>query len=164
MKKFFVFVAVTLVSFGANAQSYFGGFGQPERQTSAAVYGGNNALRGGTAMEVVAIDVRPVTIQKDTGLARSAGYSAAGAVLGGLAASAIKHHETRRVAQVIGTLAGGAAGAMLASPSKTKGQAIIFRDQASGRVFSVVQADSNVRPGQTGYAVETGGELRFIPN
>lgn len=164
MKAIFTFVAAIVVTFSAQAQSYFGGFGQPDRQTSAAVYGGNNALRGGSAHEVVVLDVRPVTIQKDAGLARSAGYSAAGAVLGGLAGSAIKHHETRRIAQVVGGLAGGAVGAMLASPSQQKGQAVIFRDISSGRVFSVVQADSNARPGQTGYAVEIGGELRFVPN
>lgn len=164
MKKFFVAI-LALVSFSANAQMMgYGGFGAPEREISAGTYGGHNALRGATeTFEVEVIQVREVEIKPQASTTRQAAMGAAGAAVGGMLGNAVKHQDTRRIATVLGGVVGGVAGAMLASPSSVVGQEVIFRVLSSNRLVTVVQAGSNLQPGQRAYAMSVGGELRLAP-
>lgn len=131
---------------------------QPRNEFDQARYASKQAQSAGKAVEMHVVSVRPVEIKPDTTNTRQATGAAVGGALGGLVGNQVargKHAGT-----AIGGLLGAAGGALLSERGAVPGQEIVLRDPRSNSLLVVVQAGTDVRPGETAYVITHGGTHR----
>lgn len=170
MNKIIVAFFGLILSFGASAQMFgygyptFGGYNEQQREIGAGQYGQNNALRGSNEsvfVEIVA--VRNVKIQpKASGMAQAAG-AGVGGIAGAALATAVGKggSNERNIAMALLGAGGALIGNMVAQPSAVDAQEVTFRKVGGERMVTVVQAQSNLRPGMRALATDIGGEIRL---
>lgn len=138
--------------------------GYDQREIGAGQYGQNNALRG-SKRDHHGQRCRPCR-QNQAEVVDHAGQ-AAGSGIGGIAGAALatavgKTGSTERnIAMALLGAGGALIGNPVAEPSAVDGQEVTFRRVGGERMVTVVQAQSNLRPGQRALAVDVGGEIRL---
>lgn len=134
--------------------------GGNERQYSSQQYGQPNALRQGTAIEGVVVNVREVMIQPQANGSSQALGVAAGGALGALAGSSVGNGRGKTATGILGAVGGAVAGAALTERGPVPGQEIIIRRAGSEKLAVVTQADSNLVVGERVLVMDVGGEIR----
>jgi outer membrane lipoprotein SlyB len=126
-------------------------------------YAQHQSMQTQQARPGTVLQVRQVIVQEESGMGTYAA-TGGGAALGALAMSRVGKGNGRKVAQVVGALAGAGAGNALANvANQAPGQEVIVRLD-DNQILSVVQPGSNLFPGQSVFLIGGGWSgARIVP-